>query len=287
MRYHHLIKKIFLLVFLFQLTNAAQPEYVTTIHPFKEILRRVVGERGKVICLLSPGSSPHTFNISPSEVKLIESADAIFYGAENLDEWAVEYDNPNKIELLSLLPVDSLLNIFTIRNENVGIDPHFWTDPLLVKIMLPQLVAKFCSIDPFGCNIYESNAKEFLEQLDIWNKEISKYLMQFANRRVILSHPFFQYYFKRYKFKVAGIIEPIPGKEPTPKELKELIDIALKNNVDAIFTHIQLPDNAARLLSESTGIKVYTLDPVGGIDGRKSYKEILMYNTSIILKALR
>ena len=237
--------------------------------------------------MLSPGSSPHTFNVSPSEVKLIESADAIFYGAKNLDEWAIGYKNPHKIELLSLLPVDSLLNIFTIRNENVGIDPHFWTDPLLVKIMLPQLTAKLCNIDPDGCKIYEANAKEFSAELETIHREINKNLKQLNKRTFILSHPFFQYFLKRFNFTLAGIIEPIPGKEPTPKELKELIDIALKNDVEAIFTHIQLPDNAAHLLSESTGIKVYTLDPVGGVEGRNSYNEILMYNTGIILKAMK
>ncbi|MEE9449532.1 MAG: metal ABC transporter substrate-binding protein [Ignavibacteriaceae bacterium] len=287
MRYHHIVKKISLLVFLFQLTNAAQPEYVTTIHPFKEIIQRVVGEWGKVICLLSPGSSPHTFYISPSEVKVIESADALFYCAKNLDEWAIRYNNPNKIELLSLLPVDSLLNIFTIRNRNVGLDPHFWTDPVLVKIMLPQLAAKLCSIDPDGCKIYKANAEEFSVELELIYREINKNLKQVNKRTVILSHPFFQYFLKRFNFKLAGIIEPIPGKEPTPKELKVLIDIVLKNGVKAIFTHIQLPDNAAHLLSESTGIKVRTLDPVGGVEGRNSYNEILMYNTSIIFKALR
>ncbi len=287
MRYHHIVKKISLLVFLFQLTNAAQPEYVTTIHPFKEIIQRVVGEWGKVICLLSPGSSPHTFYISPSEVKVIESADALFYCAKNLDEWAIRYNNPNKIELLSLLPVDSLLNIFTIRNRNVGLDPHFWTDPVLVKIMLPQLAAKLCSIDPDGCKIYKANAEEFSVELELIYREINKNLKQVNKRTVILSHPFFQYFLKRFNFKLAGIIEPIPGKEPTPKELKVLIDIVLKNGVKAIFTHIQLPDNAAHLLSESTGIKVRTLDPVGGVEGRNSYYEILMYNTSIIFKALR
>ncbi len=284
---HHIIKKIFFLVFLFQLTPAAQPEYVTTIHPYKEILERVVGERGKVICLLPPGSSPHTFNISPSEVKAIESADALFYGAKNLDEWAIRYNNPNKIELLSLLPADSLLNIVSIRNENLGIDPHFWTDPLLVKIILPQLTAKLCSIDPGGCIIYKTNAEEFSKELESIYNEISKNLIQVKKRTVILSHPFFQYFLKRFNFTLAGIIEPIPGKEPTPKELKEIIDIAIKNNVESIFTHIQLPDNAAHLLSESTGIKVYTLDPVGGVEGRQSYKEILKYNADIILKAMK
>jgi len=284
---HHIIKIILLLVFFFQLILAAQPEYVTTIHPFKEILKRVVGERGKVICLLPPGSSPHTYRISPSEVKMIESADALFYGAINLDEWVTGYSNPNKIELLSLLPVDSLLSIYTIKNENVGIDPHFWTDPLLVKLLLPQITAKLCSIDTDGCIIYEANAEAFSKDLDVLYNELNIIINDIDKRSVILSHPFFQYFFKRYKFKVTGIIEPIPGKEPTPKELKELIDIAIKNDVEAIFTHIQLHDYAANLLSESTGIKVYTLDPIGGVKGRESYKEILKYNTGMVMEAMR
>ncbi len=287
MRSHHIIKKILLLVSFFQLILAAQPEYVTTIHPFKEILKRVVGERGKVICLLPPGSSPHTYRISPSEVKTIESADALFYGAKNLDEWAIEYSNPNKIELLSLLPADSLLSIYTIKNENVGIDPHFWTDPLLVKILLQQLTAKLCGIDPGGCKIYKTNAEQFSAELEIIHSEINKNLVQVKKREVILSHPFFQYFFKRYNFTIAGIIEPIPGKEPTPRDLKELIDIAIKNDVRSIFTHGQLHDTAARLLSESTGIEVYTLDPIGGVDESESYIDMLMYNTGIILKAMK
>jgi zinc transport system substrate-binding protein len=282
-----MIKKIFFLVILFQISNTAQPEYVTTIHPFKEIIQRVAGERGKVICLLPPGSSPHTFNISPSEVKAIESADALFYGAEHLDEWVIGYNNPNKIELLSLLPVDSLLYIYTIRNKNVGIDPHFWNDPLLIKIMLPQLAAKLCSLDPDGCKIYKANAEVFSAKLATLNGELVNYLKASTKKAVILSHPFFQYFLKRFNFTLAGIIEPIPGKEPTPKELKELIDIAIKNNVESIFTHIQLPDKAANLLSESTGIKIYALDPVGGVEGRKSYEEILKYNADIILKAMK
>lgn len=287
MRSYLNVKKIFFLVFIFALIIEAQPEYVTTIHPFKEIIQRVVGERGKVIALLPPGSSPHTFSISPSEVKIIESADALFYGAKSLDEWAIGYSNPNKIELLSLLPPDSVLKIVSIRKEDFGIDPHFWTDPLLVKILLPKITEKLCSIDPDGCKIYQANANKFSVELDTLYSELNNTLSKIINRTVILSHPFFQYFFNRFNFKLAGVIEPVPGKEPTPKELKEFIDIAIKNDVKAIFTHIQLPDYAARLLSESTGLKLFTLDPIGGIRGRNSYKEILMYNTAKILKAMK
>ncbi len=281
------IKKITFLLLYLQVTIIAQPEYVTTIHPFKEILKEVVGERGEVTALLPPGTSPHTYNLSPSEIKKITKADALFYGAEHLDEWAIEYENSNKIELLGLLPADSLLNIFSIKNEDLGVDPHFWTDPLIVKLLLHQLTAKLCEIDPLGCSTYKANAKKFSEELEILNNDITKYLKQHSNKAVFISHPFFQYFLKRYNFNLAGIIEPIPGKEPTPKDLKTLIDIASKKNVKAIFTHIQLPDKAGQLLSEATGIKLYALDPIGGTEGKYSYKEILYYNTGIILKALR
>ena len=103
----------------------------------------------------------------------------------------------------------------------------------------------------------------------------------------MLSHPFFVYFLQRFDFKVAGIIEPIPGKEPTAKDVKKLIDIASQNNVAAIFINSQLSERPAQIISESTGIKIYSLDPIGGPIGRYTYDELLFYNMEIILGALK
>ena len=94
-------------------------------------------------------------------------------------------------------------------------------------------------------------------------------------------------YLNRFNFNITGLIEPIPGKEPTPRDLKKIIDIAIQNKVGAIFIHSQLPEKAAQIVSESTGIKIYSLDPIGGVQGRITYEDLLLYNTEIIMNALK
>ena len=103
----------------------------------------------------------------------------------------------------------------------------------------------------------------------------------------MLSHPFFQYFLNRFDIHLAGIIEVIPGKEPSPRELMKIIKKVKRENVKAIFTHPQLPDRAAESVAEAAGIKVYELDPIGGVTGRVTYNELLLYNTRILFEALK
>lgn len=289
-------KKSFVLIYLVLVTIlvspvSAKPKYVTTIHPLKAILERIVGNRGTVKGILPPGASPHTFDISPSIMREAESATAIIYVGADLDEWIIKAGNNQKIELLKLIPVDSLQNIFSFNSsgtkKNVGTDPHFWTDPLLVKAIFPSLVKELCQLDPDGCNIYKKNAEIFSGELDSLTYRVNQKLKHIEHRSVLLSHPFFQYYLHRFKFRVEGIIEPLPSREPTPKELQRIIELGKKLTISIILNNVQHPDVAAELVSESTGIPLLIMDPIGGVEGRISYEDMIMYNTDLLVKVLR
>jgi zinc transport system substrate-binding protein len=298
-------KAVLLIIILLSFSfSYSQTRYVTTIHPFQEILTEIVGDRGEVHRILPPNASPHTYELRPSDVRLVEAAKALFYGSENLDAWALKFQNTNRIELIKLVTQDSLiyfqeeihnnrLGVHQGEEGNVGphhssgIDPHFWTDPLTVKTMLPALVEKFCALTPPGCEIFRQNSDKFSRRLDSLDAKLKEMLAPIHGSKVMISHPFFQYFFKRYGIELIGIIEKNPGREPTPKDIKALIDLVKRENVKAIFDHTQLPDRAAKIIAESTGIKNYHLDPIGGVPGRQSYEELLLYNTKIILEALR
>jgi zinc transport system substrate-binding protein len=302
----HQMRKALLLIFTFLSFSYSysQTKYVTTIHPFQEILKNIIGDRGEVYQILPPSASPHTYELRPSDVRLVESSKALFYGSENLDAWALKFQNVNRIELIKLIVKDSLIyfqeytqdqkpGVYQKGKESlghdhsVGIDPHFWTDPLTVQSMLPSLVEKLCALDPDGCETFMQNSKQFSRQLNNLDAKLREMLAPIYGSKVMISHPFFQYFFKRYGIKLIGVIEKNPGREPTPKDIKSLIDQVKHENVKAIFDHTQLPDRAAKILAESTGIKCYHLDPVGGVPGRQSYEELLLYNAKIILEALR
>ena len=79
-----------------------------------------------------------------------------------------------------------------------SIDPHFWTDPLIVKSILPLLTDSLCNLDVIHCNGYRQNLSSFIELLDSLTNEIEEMLRPVKNSPILLSHPFFQYYFKPF-----------------------------------------------------------------------------------------
>ena len=296
------MKKFIIFLLLLSIKSlGSQPQYVTTIHPFKEIIKAVVGERAEVYGMLPPGASPHTYELRPSDIRKVEAATGLIIGGKNLDDWALKFKSTHKIELINLVLKNFLIHIGNDKNVNDenspieeqshhhahGVDPHFWTDPLTVKAILPALTDSLCALDPAGCEIYQQNSKVFAQRLDSLHAKMNELFTSMVGKSVMLSHPFFQYFLKRYGFHVAGMIEKIPGREPSPKDIKEIIQQVNREKVQAIFTHPQLPDRASKLVAEATGIKVYELDPLGGVAGRQTYDELLMYNAKIVFEALQ
>jgi zinc transport system substrate-binding protein len=293
-----MLQKIFVIVFIlaYNSLSFSQPRYVTTIHPFKEILHSVVEGRGTVHEIIPPGASPHTYEMRPSDMRKVEGATALIFGAPNLDGWAVKLQSNHSIKFVELIPASYRIH-FKGHSHHHGdehgaghesdIDPHFWTDPLTVRALLPNLVQKLISIDPEGADIYQKNAHHFGAHLDSLHLKIEKILAPVKTRTIMLSHPFFQYYCQRYNFTIVDIIEKSPGKEPTPREVKKLIDRVKTDNVSALCTHPQLPDRAAKLVAESTNTGLVELDPLGGVKNRQSYDDILLYNTHKLTEALK
>ncbi len=285
---------VLLFAWLVGRAEAQQISYVTTIHPFRAILEQVVGSRGRVHALLPPGASPHTHHLRPSEVRAAQQATAIFLGGRGLDDWAAKLPGAHRVVLLDLLPRDSLLHLESEhepvhavdRHEHGGVDPHFWTDPLVVRALLPALVDSLCTFDPAGCPVYRAAGAQFASRLDTLTTAITGLLQKARGTRVLLAHPFFNYFLRRFGIEVVGTVEVAAGSEPSARDLQRLSTKARASGARAIFTHPQLPDRPARIVGEITGIPVHQLDPIDGTEGRLSYEQLLWYNAQILAKVL-
>jgi zinc transport system substrate-binding protein len=279
-------KGLFLLLLQFVM---GQETYVTTIFPFAMILEEITGTQ--VSCLVGSGDSPHTYSLRPSRVKETQRADLFFYGQAQLDGWAAVLPAKHIIVLYDLLPVEYRLYIKSYygksRDKIVSEDPHFWTDPLTVNALLPVLVDTLCRALPSKCTVFKKNEADFSGKLQKLHADLQQQLAPLSKKSVLLAHPFFQYYLKRYNIALAGIIEPIPGNEPTALEISDIIKSVKEQNVTAILVNEQHSDRSARLISESTGIPLIMLDPIGGNAGRRSYFELLQYNTQQILQVIK
>ena len=266
-----------------------RPSYIATIPPLAAILGEIVGERGDATCLLAPGASPHTYEPKPSDIKAVEKATGFFFAQKDLDGWALSFAQANRIEMFELVPENLRREMVPHGHSHERShvpDGHFWMSPLTVKAALPALVSELVRLDPSGAAVYEANAESFAAKLDALHDGVSEMLEPLVGEYLLLVHPSFLYFMADYGLELAGVVEPSPGKEPTPKSMLELIAAAKEHSVKAIFTEPQLPEAPVRALAEETGLPIYTLDPLGGVPGRTTYGELMLYNAEAIAKAL-
>lgn len=266
------------------------PQFVTTIPPFAAILIPVVGDQGTVVGLLDAGDSPHTYEPRPSDVRQVDAATALFYGAPSLDGWAVGLPAARRVALLDLVPAafqrPALEGGHADVEDTSGTDPHFWTDPMAVRALLPALVDTLCALDGAGCAAYRSNADSLADRLTDLDADIRDQLDPIRDVPVLLAQPFFQYFMHRYGPTVVDVVEPQPAHEPSPRALQALVRRAQEAEARAVFVQRQLPPRAAEAVAEGADLPVVVLDPLGGTEGRRTYADLIRYNAGVIRDAL-
>ncbi len=279
---------IFLTIFIISIfflgkISFAKPVFVVTINPVEYILSEIVGNKGDIIRLVPSGASPHTYSPKPSQVYKSRNSQAMLYVSNNLDSWVKSIPANNKIELLKLLP-----NKYKLwYNKSKGIiDPHFWTDPMAVRALLPNLVKILIEINPANKAYYKQKSKIFSDKLLKLNNKISTMLKDLKREHIFLFHPSFRYFLKRYGLSYSGSIEEIPGNEPTPKDIQKLVKKIKVTGAKAIFSEPQLPKRPAKIIAEACNLKIYYLDPLGN-NMIENYKDLILSNTRVLIKALR
>lgn len=277
---------------------ASTVHYVVTVKPLELILREVCGTRAKVTTLLKAGANAHTYDPTPADAKAVQTATALLWVGEDYDGWAGELNTRQSLQLLPLLPRDQLLTLAEACEHDHGQghahhhhavdDPHFFTDPLLVKALLPALVRELGRLDPAGQADYASGATAFGKQLDALHAELAELLLPLKGRPVIQFHASFNYFIHRYSLLNAGVVEEFPGKEPSPKYLQGIVKQIREQQITALFSETLLPRGPAQVIGEAAGVPVFELDPSCGTSERSyaSYSAWLGYNAQIFVKAL-
>jgi len=303
---------VILSVFLFNCSaESSKPVIVTTSFPAASIIKELVGNRIDVEILVPSGASPHTYAPKPSDIKKSSIAVAFFSVAENLDGWSKSIKTNRHIELIKFLP-DSLKVYFdephnhsheghdhsghshdgehnhddTNLNQDNMLDPHFWFDPMAVKAILGPLSDTLSSILPDYADAIKKNAELFSKRLDLINKEVSSLSKGLFGKPLFLQHPSFLYFANRYNLEYMGSIEEIPGKEPGPKYIAEIVKKIKDSGATAIFTEPQLNKKAADIIANEAGVLLYEIDPIGGTDKIKNYSDLILVNTKILVNAL-
>ena len=172
-------------------------------------------------------------------------------------------------------------------------DPHFWFDPLRVKLAVSDIAARLSVIDPDGRAIYSSNASAYNAQLDelhTWTQEQVTAVPE-ERRFLVTSHDSFGYFANLYDFEVVGVILSTTTEvEPSPADLVELSHEVEEYNVSAIFGETTVSERLAQSIASESGAELVRLYSGSlGIEGSgaETYLDMIRTNVQRIVVALK
>jgi zinc transport system substrate-binding protein len=241
--------------------------------------------------MIPPGFSPTTYNPSPEQLKKLQIA-AIYFRIghipfEKAQMGKLEQINP-AMKVVDTSEGISLLSSKTDEHRNdeereekseLSDDPHIWLSPKLVKIQAEHIYNALIESRPENKDYFLANYRNFIEDLNQLDVDLDKTFAPVKGKIILVFHPSFGYLADAYGFKQEAV--EVEGKEPSPENLKKIIDRAQSRGIKVIFVQKQFSAKSAEAVAKEIGGSVVQIDPLA-----ENYFENLKLMSSKIIEGM-
>jgi ABC-type Zn uptake system ZnuABC Zn-binding protein ZnuA len=240
----------------------------------------------------------HAFDPRPHELGRLSRVELAFGVGLGLDPWlarvlAAATDGRTRVvELgpaLDPRPLPArLLGQAPGEGEAEGpLDPHVVLDPVRMSRAVLLVADALADRDPAGAEGYRERASKVSGELRALDEELRESSRRWRKRAIVIFHGSFLYFAGRYGLEVAAVVEPLPGREPTPRHVARVLSAIRAAHAAALFSEPQLDPQPARVIAEESGLPLFELDPVGGGPDAPNYEALLRRNAAVLGEALR
>lgn len=280
--------------------NNEKPLVLTTTGIIGDCVKEILGNQAEVVSLMGAGVDPHYFKPSHGDMRLLSNAQMVIHNGNKLEgkmSGIFEKLKKHKI-VLAVADGISFDKMRSLNKNETILDPHIWLDPLLWIEGLDSMVIQFGKTN-LNNDLIRQNWKRYRKDILEVHYQYSKRFSQFIpedQRILITSHDAFYYFGQAYGFSVKGLQGISTAAEFSIKDLTNLVDFIIENNVKAIFIENSVPPKNLLKVIEACrrkghevkmGGELYS-DALGDKNSKAdTYIKMLAYNFETILEALK
>ena len=247
---------------------AETPKVVTDIKPVHSLVAMVMDGVGASDLIIETGATPHDFSLRPSQARMLQDADVVFWIGEDLTPWLVHpietlAPKAQSVELLHSVNAIVLDTQGTDGHNHGDHDPHAWLDPENAKVWLEVIAAELAKLDPKNAGTYQANVLQGRAIIDAASLEVSDTLEGIESKNLIVYHDAYRYFINRFGLSVVGAIALSDATAPTAARISDIIQVIKEQNVVCIFSEPQFNSGLVATVTAGSSVKHATLDPLG------------------------
>jgi zinc transport system substrate-binding protein len=243
-----------------QKESSGQINVATTIAPLGEFVRAVGGDRVAVAVLVPPGAEPHTYEPAPSQMREVAEADLYVENGVGLESWmaSILKVNPRMLVVDTSKGVDIIGRDADASGSTIARDPHIWLSPRDAMIQVQNICDALIEVDPAERDYYINNTKDYIAKLKALDAELNSTFAETKNKKFVVLHPAWIYFARDYGLDQISIEEEM--KEPGPRYLAEVVDLAKANNITTVFVEPQYNPKMGEVIAKEINGRVVSID---------------------------
>lgn len=249
----------------------AKPVVGVSILPEKYFVERIAGKSVDVIVMVGEGYNPVTYEPKPKQLTRLTEAEVFFLvGVPFEKKWIRVFKSQNPNMMLVSLADQVKLRQFsevTVPGHSHGshshgdqLDPHFWLNPMLVKIVAKTILETLVELVPGEKNQYQQNYDVFIKDLDDLDQYIRKQMAAVRHKDFAVFHPSWGYFADEYGLKQIAI--QVQNRQSGARTLHSIITEIKEHKIKTIFVQKQFSDTDAAMIARETGAKLVPINPL-------------------------
>ncbi len=293
------------------MTLADAPRVVADIAPVHSLVAQIMDGVGEPDLLLPAVTSPHDYSLRPSDARILQDADAVFWVGGALTPWLAETLGALSASATTISLIESEGTVRRAFREGAtfakvgedddhdhdhghkdeddhdhaeaahdthdhsGLDPHAWLDPVNASTWLKVIASELSRIDPENSSLYQSNLSNSLRVINVLTQELEEDLRSVAPLRFVVLHDGYRYFEDRFGMRAVGAISASDAAAPSAGRVRAIRHAIKEQGVSCLFTEVQLDAPIVDVFAGETDIAVGTLDPLGALlePGKDLYAE--------------
>ncbi len=249
--------------------SASALEVVTSIKPVQLLVATISDGVNRPQLLIPGASSPHDFQLRPSERIKLEQAELIFWIGPELEMSLTKVlrQLPTSVRVVSLM--DQPQQPTTVPSQHPhhdehqhDSDPHIWLDPERAKDLAQRITEVLSEVDPDNGAHYRQNLTLFLDQLDTTDRQIQELLVPVQKRGYFVFHDGYQGFEQHYGLNHLGAFTLSPERRPGAKHLAHIRQQLSGQRAVCVFSEPQFSPDLVENLIEATETRQGQLDPM-------------------------
>jgi zinc transport system substrate-binding protein len=255
------------IAFLFSCSNKVKQENIitVTIEPQRYFAEQLADTLFHIECMVPAGTSPETYDPVPVQMANLARSKAYFcIGHIGFEEVWIDKLRQNHPQIPFF---DNSLGISLIASEHShnhsqesGVDPHTWSSPKEARLIVQNMYKSLVEIDLANKDLYAGNLQRLLGQIDSIDEKVTQLLHNSSQKTFIIYHPALSYFARDYGLTQYCI--EIDGKEPSPEQLKALIETAKEKGIKTVFIQQEFDRKNAELIAKETSSRLISINPL-------------------------